>query len=179
MTLQSGLTRPKGEIKAMLLQYPMTTHLTRDPTQKTMGAGPLPKKTLDDYIAAMTPGKVVSSSIPATDLTRLGLSLSLNSYNRFNEFFGTGKHLWPITAVEDANFLPPMTIFHGGQDTVVPLEHTELFIDKMKGLDQLKGTEIRLAVIDGEEHGFDTAIKEDEQAWLKVELEWVEGKWLA
>ncbi|KAF1963860.1 alpha/beta-hydrolase [Byssothecium circinans] len=179
MALQSGLTLPKGEIKVVLAQYPMTNYARRSPTDMPLGKRAPPHSFLNEYIASMTPGYITSSSNPSTEPQRGELSRALNAYNRFNEFFGLGKHLWPITTIESAHHLPPTTIFHGSDDTLVPVEDSKVFVDKVRGLEKFKDTELRLVVREGKEHGFDIDMKEDEEAWRKEELQWIERKWLA
>ncbi|KAF2640333.1 hypothetical protein P280DRAFT_550109 [Massarina eburnea CBS 473.64] len=83
------------------------------------------------------------------------------------------------TVVEEAECLPPTTIFHGDADTAVVVGDSRAFVDKVKSLEKLKETEIRLVIREGMEHGFDEFAKRDEQRWLREQLEWVEGKWLA
>lgn len=173
MALQSGLTRPKGEIKALLAQYPMTDILRRTIADKVVGMDIPPRSFVDDFIATMKPGDIISSATPPE---RLQLSFALAAHGRYEEFFGKGKHLWPITAVEGAKSLPPTLIIHGEQDTAVSIEDSRSFVKKVGEL--LPGTEVRLEVRDGE-HGFDAAMKEDEETWLKEGLKWLEEKWLA
>ncbi|CAI6335464.1 unnamed protein product [Periconia digitata] len=175
MALQSAVQRPEGEIKVVLAQYPMTNVSRRTPDDRPFGVAPPPKTWLDTYIQSMKPGDIRSSSDPTTDQSRKPLSSALNAYQRFEEFFGTGKSLWPVTAIGDAKSWPPTTIFHGRQDSAVAFEDTEVFVEKV--MKMFKDTEIRLVARDGD-HGFDMETKEDEEEWLKRELQWVESKWL-
>lgn len=177
MALQSGLTRPKGEIKALLLQYPMATLLRRDPDQVVFGIRVQPREWLDEYLAQIIkPGAVMSSANPFTS-GRAPLASALVAHKRFEEFFGVGKHLWPIFAIEDAEYLPPTTIFHAAGDSVVLYQDSVELVRKAKSV--LPELEIRLAYGGEGNHGFDITFKEDEHEWLKTELEWVERKWLA
>lgn len=176
MALQSGLTRPKGEIEAILAQYPMTNVLHRSPKHKVFELPTTSKEWLEEKLAIIKADAVVSSANPYTT-DRLNLSIALKAHGRFNEFFGVGKHLWPITAVEDAKYLPPTTIFHATGDSAVAFQDSVDFVEKVKGI--IPDVEIRLAYGKEGDHGFDGDFKEDEQQWLKEELKWVESKWLA
>ncbi|KAJ4294459.1 hypothetical protein N0V90_008150 [Kalmusia sp. IMI 367209] len=176
MALQSGLTRPKGEIKAILAQYPMTNYARRTPEDKVLGLTPPSKEWLEEKLSILIkPGTIISSAHPFKSSHTL-LSTALNAHGRFNEFFGIGKHLWPITTIEDAKSLPPTTIFHALQDTAVSFEDSVQFVEKTREF--IPDVEIRLAYQGNGEHGFDVDLKEDEEDWLKEELKWVESKWL-
>jgi acetyl esterase/lipase len=176
MALQSGLTRPEGEIKAILAQYPMTIDCRRSPEHLTMGMKPPSREWLDEKLATLKPGAIVSSVHPFTT-DRSALPMALNAHGRFNEFFGEGKGLWPITAVDAVKSLPPTTIFHSAGDSVVKFQHSVDFVEKTRRV--VPDVDIRLAYGKDGDHGFDVALKEDEEPWLKEELEWVESKWLS
>ncbi|KAF2441433.1 alpha/beta-hydrolase [Karstenula rhodostoma CBS 690.94] len=177
MALQSGLTRPEGEIKAILVQYPMTNDARRSPEDVMMGMQTPSTAWLDEKLATlMKPGAIVSSANPVTT-DRTGLSMAMNAHGRFLEFFGEDKPLWPITAVESVKFLPPTTIFHATGDSAVKFQDSVDFVEKTRSV--IPGVEIRLAYGKEGDHGFDNALKEDEEPWLKEELEWVENKWLS
>ncbi|KAF1840250.1 alpha/beta-hydrolase [Cucurbitaria berberidis CBS 394.84] len=172
MALMSGLMQPKGTIKAILAQYPMTYYLRRDPTN-TSDAQPSPSPTIvDDHISTITPGTVFSSAMPPV---RMPLSEALSVQGRYLEFFGDNKKLWPLYLVEEKKYLPPTWIVHGDADTAVSIEDSKAFAVKCKNLE---GVEVRLEVRSGQDHGFDIALKEDEEEWLKEGLTWVEEKWL-
>ncbi|KAJ4357666.1 uncharacterized protein N0V89_002242 [Didymosphaeria variabile] len=177
MALQSGLTRPKGEIKAVLAQYPMTNHARRSPADTMLGMQVPSTDWLDKKLATLIkPGAIISSANPLTT-DRFALSMALNGHGRFNEFFGEGKRLWPITAVEDVESLPPTTIFHATGDSAVDFQDSVDFVEKARSA--IPDLHIRLAYAKEGDHGFDTALKEKEEPWLKQELEWVESQWLA
>ncbi|OAG07463.1 alpha/beta-hydrolase [Paraphaeosphaeria sporulosa] len=176
MALQSGLTRPEGEINAILAQYPMTNHTRRSPEDSMLGMQTPSREWMDEKLASLlTPGAITSSAHPyKTD--RFGLSMALNAYGRYNEFFGEGERLWPITAVKSVKFVPPTTIFHALGDSAVKFQDSVDFVERTKSV--VPGVEIRLAYGKEGDHGFDGALKEDEEPWLKEELQWVESRWL-
>ncbi|KAF2850391.1 alpha/beta-hydrolase [Plenodomus tracheiphilus IPT5] len=172
MTLMSGLTQPKGSIKALLAQYPMTDSLRRDPTAELYGQPTPPPTVVDKYTAGIKPGTVISSAVPPA---RMDISYALSAYGRYLEFFGSDKSMWPLYLVETKDYLPPTWIVHGDADTAVSIEDSRAFVNKAR---KLGGAEVELVVRPGEEHGFDAAVKEVEEEWLKEGLRWVEDKWL-
>jgi acetyl esterase/lipase len=177
MAIQSGLIRPKGEIKAILAQYPMTNYARRTLTSPNMSEDTPPESIIDATLAAVQPGSVIFSAVPSSP-TRSQLSAALTAYGRFNDYFGTGKHLWPITAIEDAKYLPPTYINHAEQDVIVVAVDSKDFMKKAKEI--LPDADLRLDIRDDEGgHGFDITMKEDEEKWLKESLKWVEERWLA
>ncbi|KAF9696683.1 hypothetical protein EKO04_005378 [Ascochyta lentis] len=172
MALMSGLLQPKGSIKAILAQYPMTDGLRREPSELFIDLPSPPSSLLDKHLAAIKPGAIVSSCVPPA---RMELSYVLSAYGRYLEFFGNDKLMWPLYLVDEKKWLPPTWIHHGDVDTAVSIEDTKAFVGKCE---KIEGTEIRLEIVKGKDHGFDTQAKEDEEPWLKEGLEWVEGKWL-
>ncbi|KAL5408527.1 hypothetical protein PMIN06_001958 [Paraphaeosphaeria minitans] len=129
MALQSGLTRPKDEINTILVQYPMTNQPRRSPGDEMLGMQTLSREWMDEKLASLLePGTITSSAHPYTT-DRFGLSMALNAYGRYNEFFGEGKRLWPITAVESVKSLPPTTIFHALGDSAVKFQDSVDFVE--------------------------------------------------
>jgi acetyl esterase/lipase len=177
MSIHSALMTPPSLIKAMLLQYPMTSYLNREATalfndQETPGP-----EVIDDYISAIVPGTIVSSFVPPE---RMNISFALSTYGRWQEFFGYTKGLLPIEAIENATSFPPTWIVHGERDTAVSVEDSKAFVRKIVEVlgDETK-ERVRLHVESGKDHGFDGGLKEEDTLWLKEGLKWVEGQWLA
>jgi predicted peptidase len=54
-----------------------------------------------------------------------------------------------------ANF--PIWIFHGDQDELVPIQQSEVFLERMKKV----GAECKLVVAAGKEHGWDKPLKNE------------------
>ncbi|KAF2274657.1 alpha/beta-hydrolase [Westerdykella ornata] len=180
LALQSAFTQPEGKIKAVLAQYPMTNILRRDPIPSGVlpNGAPAPgPEYIDQHIASIKPGTIISSSVP---YDRMPLSYALSAYGRWQEFYGTDKNLLPITAIEDAKYLPRTFIFHGEQDTAVSVEDTKTFVEKAKEVLGDK-VDIKLVTVKGQDHGFDcvTDVDEEKTEWLKEGLKFVEQKWLA
>lgn len=171
MALMSGLTQVKGKIKAILAQYPMTDSLKREPSEFFFGQPAPPASLVDKHMRTVKPGQVVSACVPPA---RMELSYVLSAYERYLEFFGEDKMMWPLYLVEEKKWLPPTWIHHGDADTAVSIEDSKAFVGKCETV----GLEVKLKVLSGEEHGFDTQAREDNLPWLKDGLKWVEGKWL-
>lgn len=172
MALMSGLTQPKGSIRAVLAQYPMTNYLRRPQVSTDMDQVVAPSSIIDKHIASIKPDTVFSSAIPPD---RMLLSFAFSVNERYLEFFGNDKKMWPVNLIEHKDYLPPTWIVHGDADTAVSIEDSRAFTEKCK---ELKGVEVRLVVRPHEEHGFDIGLKEDETEWLREGLNWIQGIWL-
>jgi acetyl esterase/lipase len=181
MALMSALTQPPSSaIKAVLAQYPMTNYLRCTPSETFMGR-PSPKESeLDEHLASMKPGALVSSAFPPE---RTNISYPMAAYGRYLDYFGKDEIMWPIGLVGDAGKdgewrkLPPTWIIHGDADTAVDVEDSRTFVEKCRRVMD-EEVEVRLELREGMEHGFDIEMKEDEEEWLKNGLVWLEGKWL-
>ena len=76
-----------------------------------------------------------------------------------------GREISPITYVTGK--LPPTLIIHGDQDDVVPLQQSEIFIAKARGLGV---TEVELIVRKGKGHGWGDFWKSSDD--IKVFADW-------
>lgn len=173
MAFMSALLHPQPSVKAILAQYPMTNYLRIEPSDTFFGAPSPGPEVLDQHLASLAPGVVVSSAVPPE---RAGLSYCLAAYGKYLTYFGEEKDMWPIERIEKAESMPPTWIIHGGSDSAVSVEDSQLFVKKWTER-EVRG-EVKLSVLPGMEHGFDVASKESEEGWLREGLEWVEGKWL-
>jgi acetyl esterase/lipase len=174
MALMSALTQPRGAINAVLAQYPMTNALRIAPGGLWFGEPAPGPEVLERHIAAMRPGAIVSSAAPPA---RSALSYPMGAYDRYLEFFGADEKMWPVGLIEEAEWMPPTWIVHGDADSAVSVEDTRGFVEKWGKF--VKEGEVRMAIREGMEHGFDDGMKEDEEEWLREGLEWVREKWLA
>jgi len=105
----------------------------------------------------------------------MDLSYVLSAYGRYFEFFGGGTSIWPLYLINEKKWLPPTWIDHGDLDTAVSIENSKALGKKCE---EIGGLEIKLKVVEGKDHGFDTQVKEDEEPWLNKGLRWVEEEWL-
>jgi acetyl esterase/lipase len=174
MALMSALTQPRGSFNAVFAQYPMTNYMRCEPVDTFFGQPSPPEAIIAQHLSTVTPDTVVSSG---TQPARMGLSYALAAYGHYLTYFGTDEKMWPIGLVEEKKkSLPSTWIVHGDADSAVSVEDTRKFVGKCTGLEE--GVEVKVDIRPGQEHGFDGALKEDEEAWLKEGLAWVEGKWL-
>ena len=173
MALMSGLTQPRGSIKAILAEFPMTNYLRIEKSDMYFDAPSPPESELAEHISTIKPGVVVSSGWPPA---RLSLNYLLAAYGHYLTYFGKDEKMWPIGLIEDKKWLPPTWIVHGDVDSAVSVEDSKKFVEKCKALGD--NIEVQLEIRPGQEHGFTIPIKEDEEPWLKEGLAWVEGKWL-
>lgn len=82
----------------------------------------------------------------------------------------------PDTRIEEAKFFVPTYILHGRDDSNVPVEETEKFVEKARRL--FPETRFEVAIQPGD-HGFEGQIYEEDEPWLKELLSGVEKDWLA
>lgn len=175
--LHSAFILPEGKIKSLFLQYPMTRRLPDADRPAPLGDSAPPLSLIEEHITSVPAGSVISSAIPPA---RFDLCDALAvHYHRWEERFGTGKHLHPINVLEGAKFFPPTLIVHGAQDGDVSLTECEEFVNKVGAvLGSGVQDNVKLVVVDGD-HGFDSELVESDTPWLKEKLEWIEQIWLS
>lgn len=131
----------------------------------------LPETVLNDHLATIRTGEIVTSANPPD---RLNLMLAIIQQGRILEFLGKDPSLFPLESIESAKTFPPLFIYHGRDDSVVPAEGTEKFVEKFTRL----MPEAKLVFkLESGEHGMDheTDIKEP---WLQQGLELATVEWL-
>jgi acetyl esterase/lipase len=174
MALMSGLTQPKGSIRAILAQYPMTNYPRCKPLDVLFDGSIAPgPEFIEQHLSSITPGTVISSAIPPA---RPNLTYALSAYGRYLEFFGNDEKLWPVNLIEDKTYMPATWIVHGDKDTAVSVDDTRAFAERWARF--VKEGEWRVEVVAGEDHGFDGVVKENETGWLRDGLRFVEENWL-
>ncbi|KAH7134942.1 Alpha/Beta hydrolase protein [Dendryphion nanum] len=171
--LQSVLSLPQSTLKACLIQYPVVNAFPTSPDDTPFGESIPPKVVLDEFLASIVPGTIISGATPPA---RSWMSAMMRAHGRWNELFGSGKHIMPDTRIEDAEFFIPTYIIHGKDDSVVPVKWTHSFVEKAKRL--FPETRFELVTPPGD-HGFDESIYENDEPWLKNLLKGVEEDWLA
>ncbi|KAF2437445.1 alpha/beta-hydrolase [Karstenula rhodostoma CBS 690.94] len=173
VALQSVLSLPQNTFRACLLQYPVVNAFPTSPDDIIMGESIPPKEVLDEFLASIVPGTIISAARPPA---RDAVAPMLRAHGRWGEFFGTERHLMPDTRIEDAGFFVPTYILHGRDDTNVGVEWTEGFVARAREL--FPKTRFELVTPEGD-HGFDGDVYEEEAGWLGELLRGVEGEWLA
>ena len=131
----------------------------------------LPAAVLDDHLAKMRDGVIVSR---ADFPDRRDLMFVTIQQGRILDFLGKDTFLFPMETIESTKTFPPLFIYHGRDDSVVPAEGTEKFVEKFR---QLLPEAKLVFKLEAGEHGMDhqTDIKE---AWLQEGLELITYSWL-
>jgi len=175
LSVQSGLSQPKGFIKAVIATYPCldleSSYYSAAYEKSVLGAPTIPEAVLADHLKAMEPGRIVTSVPPPG---RLPIALSFVQQGRFPEFLGSDESLYPLKRMEKVDEVPPMLILHGRDDSAVPVEGSVKFVD-MAEKRWGKG-KVVLHTEPGE-HGFDGPVPLD-TPWLKELLPHVTRPWL-
>lgn len=176
LAMQSALTQPTGSIKAVIGLYPQFD--MRDPFCTTkfekslFGVPMLPTEIVDAHVAAMAPGAAVTSAyLPS----RLDITCSMVQNGRVLEFLGEEKELFLVEMVAMAEHMPAVLIVHGREDSAVPVAGSGRFVEALKK--KRPGSAVRLDVRPGG-HGFDGDATIEEK-WLKEDVDFITGYWLA
>ncbi|KAK9323822.1 Alpha/Beta hydrolase protein [Lipomyces orientalis] len=174
LAIQSALSQPC--ISAAIAAYPMidlkSDFFSKAFEKPIMGSAMLPATVIDEHLADMKPNQIVSSAEPPT---RGELAFAIVQQGRFTDFFGNGPPaLFPMEQLELIQSVPPLFIFHGRDDTAVPVEESESFVAKLKT--RLPESKV-LLVLEPGEHAFDSTATL-ETPWLKQGLDFVTNEWL-
>lgn len=170
--LQSVLREPASTFKACFVQYPVVNAFPMSPDDIVCGEAIPPESELNDFIASMKPGTIISGVTPPA---RDSLSCMLRAYKRWDEFFGTGKHIMPLPAIEDAEWFVPTFILHGKDDTNVLVKYSEELVEKARS--RFPDVQVELVTPPGD-HGFDGDVYEEDEKWLYELLRGIEGQWM-
>ncbi len=176
LAMQSALTQPAGNIKGVIGLYPQLDMRDRFFTTQfekvVLGMPMLPNEIVDAHVAAMVPGAVVTSAyLPS----RLDTACSMLQNGRVVEFLGESEELFPVEMVALVEHMPAVLIVHGSEDSVVPVAGSERFVEALKR--KLPDSAVRLDVRPGD-HGFDGDATMEEK-WLREDVEFITGYWLA
>lgn len=102
------------------------------------------------------------------------LALSIVQNGRFMNFFGRASELYPIDLLPQAKNFPSFVwLLHGRQDSVVPFEETEFFVEELKK--HVPRAVVRFDERDGE-HGFDLDARLSD-AWMEEGVQEVISRW--
>lgn len=167
LAIQLGLSYASA-IRAVVAAYPMldlkSAHWTTRYDKTLNGQGMLPASIIDQHLAAMDPEAIVTRAVlPA----RLGLAVATVQQGRLLEFLGEEQRLFPEEALRNGAALPPLFLFHGAEDTVVPVVGSERFVEMLRG----RGATVHF-VQRPAEHGFDLMTRLSE-GWLREGMEFV------
>ncbi|KAF9690514.1 hypothetical protein EKO04_011462 [Ascochyta lentis] len=176
--LHSVFELPEGRIKAMFLEYPMVKKWCKSKEWlEQRGLPALSEKHIDEYLSQVAEGSVVYGAIPPAR-AELCYAFSANQH-RWDLSFGTEKGLHPIDRVSERKTFPPSLILHGDSDTSVNLQDCQEFLQRIEEVMGPTVSEMtRLVVREGEEHGFEVEMVEEDEPWLAQQLGWLEKTWL-
>ncbi|KAI9726835.1 MAG: hypothetical protein M1828_000691 [Chrysothrix sp. TS-e1954] len=182
LIVQSALLRLYSHeitVKALVSSFGMldmeSKHFTEDYPKTIFGQPMLPVKALDDHIAAVKAGTVppvVTSAVPPARQPFALLSLQ---HGKFYKLMGTEPWLFPMRNLDSAKHddLVPMWIYHGRDDSAVPVENSTVFVDKVKKLHPQ--ADIKLTLQPGD-HGFDATMPLDTN-WIQDGIDFIEKFW--
>lgn len=143
-------------IKAVIASYPMldlrAAHYNVD-YPKQMGAYPqFSHKVIDSHLATLPDGLSPSAGISSS---RFELMIAIPQRGRLLEFLGRQKDFVPIERFENnpdlALKVPRTWIYHGSDDTEVPVYGTRTFMGKLLELNPK--AELRYTEFQGADHG--------------------------
>ncbi|KAJ6185112.1 hypothetical protein N7519_006413 [Penicillium mononematosum] len=165
LAMQLALSYP-SDIRAVIGAY-LVLNLksklyTEAYSKPILGVTNFPNEIIEEHISASC--TVVTAADPPN---RLKLAFSVFQNGRLPEFLGSEDHLFPMNRVENLAATgtlkrPPTFIFHGKQDSAVPFEGSQRFVDLRE---QAPSAIINFHGQVGD-HGFDfaTTLETD---WLK------------
>lgn len=167
--------QPSQSLKAVIAAYPMLDLQSRWFTEAfpkpSFDVPAYPSSVIDDHLATMKTNSVVSAAEPPS---RVDLMFAMVQHGRFLEMLGTHPSLFPINTINVAKAFPPLFIYHGRQDTLIPREGTEKFVENLKVV--LPEVKVLFKTEDGD-HGLDSSITV-ETPWMKEGLDFVTQEWL-
>ena len=176
--LHSVFELPEGRIKALLLLYPMVKKWCKSKQLlREWGRSAPDEEVIDKHLAQVAEGAIAYSDRHLSR-EKLADAFSANQH-RWDLAFGTEKGLHPLERLSDRKVFPPSLILHGDADTSVNLEDCDDFVHR---IEEVMGSAVRegvhLVVREGEEHGFEIELAEQDEPWLAQQLQWLEKVWL-
>lgn len=179
LSIYTALAHPK-EIRSATASYPWINPSSENfkGTRKNPPFGnSTPESVYLEYMAALQPGAIKSSVSTPESLT---LMLSAGEHGHLSTLYERGTEgvdkniLYPTHKIEEGEGnvdfpVGGIAIIHGRQDSVVPVEDVEEFVDRARvigGNLALEGPGVTLTIRDGE-HGFDGDLRFDEEEWLR------------
>ncbi|KAF9885318.1 hypothetical protein FE257_013035 [Aspergillus nanangensis] len=190
LAMQLALSYP-SDIHGLIALYPMLDPQSEFYTacyQKPFhGVQNRPMSVIDDHLNTLqsTPRDQRKPVTEVDVLSRLELSFAIVQNGRIHEFLGNDdQRLFPIQrlldegdadALHQGAKLPPMFLFHGREDSVVPHQGTIPFAETLGKSRPLARYHLQIQPGD---HGFDADASVDTTGWLKRGLDFVTAEWL-
>ena len=177
----TGLLRlTKLPIKILFMQYPALDFtsilggksVTEEMRMINLWSEHVPYSEVEDHLHGLEKGKLCTR---ATFGTRMRLFAACIQAGKFCDLDKVGERLDPMRALDHAEPLPPILLYHSKDDEAVPWQHTREWAAKLRSLQP--DVPLYLTYQRGE-HVFD---KNDTMAtpWLKEPLEFVQRYWPA
>jgi acetyl esterase/lipase len=175
LAIQSAITQPYGSIRAFIPSYPLVdleAHwFTKAFTKAPFGTPMLDPTIIDSHVNSMIPSTIISDVEPPA---RMPLAITILQQGRFPEFLGFDPRLYPMKTIETLDRFPFTFIFHGADDSAVPVEGSQKFASRIR---QKFSEDVVHIYIGPGEHGFDSNATL-ETGWLKEGLDKVSSLWL-
>ncbi|CCD45536.1 putative alpha beta hydrolase fold-3 domain protein [Botrytis cinerea BcDW1] len=188
LAMLSALTEPENTIRVCIAAYPQLDiedeWFCKKFEKHPFGAPLLPTAILDNHLEKMDkdPSKRELVSDTRDPGERLQLILVALQQGRYKEMFGEEEHVYPFRVLEKISKdgakrkMPFLWLYHGEEDSVLPVAGTTKFARKWREAFGEEGLMVHTE--EGEDHGFDTETDVD-AGWVKERLEKVVGVWLS
>lgn len=144
------------------------------------GVPNFPDAIVDEFLASRSKQSAITEADPPS---RLAVALAVVQNGRLLELLGEDPSLFPLGRLvtlgssprsRQQSLLPPLCIFHGAQDSAVPMKGTLKFVETLRRVDPTAKLKI---VIRPGDHGFDAFATPDD-AWLSDALTFATKEWL-
>ena len=198
---------PKPSVVLALYPYVSvrTPYWTQAFTKYIFGTPQLASSLLDEHLAsianvqAKTGSRPVVTNVPMLNsegkfTDRALLAICAQQHGRILELFGPerdttpGKRrMFPEDRIADGRKLPPTVVIHGLEDTISPVEGSDLFVDHLKKCNAVVGQgeaesgedSLRYFRMPGE-HLFETELRleGDTDSWLGDATSFIQKHWL-
>ncbi|KAK6002408.1 hypothetical protein QM012_002046 [Aureobasidium pullulans] len=178
MAVQSVLLGETKGVKAVIAHYPMID--LKDawyskPGRKVIWGQPpptYPDGWLDEQLAAARSAKPVTERIPKEGEPDLFVASLLEG--RYTDILGNDSRLFPLenlrSSMERGISLPPIWMFHGQGDTLIPVDGTLKFVREARG-------GVKETIVPGAEHGFDDDSITLDTDWVLEGRRWLKIHW--
>jgi acetyl esterase/lipase len=178
MAVQSVLLGEQKGAKAVIAHYPMIDLKDAwysEPGRKAIfGQSPpsYPEGWLDQQLEAAKSAGPITERIPKEG--ELDLFVATLLEGRYTGILGSDSKLYPLENLKrmrgQGETLTPIWMFHGEQDTIIPVDGTRRFVQEAQG-----GVGER--IIPGAEHGFDDDSVGLDTDWVVEGRKWLEKYW--
>ncbi|EWZ28385.1 Alpha/Beta hydrolase protein [Fusarium oxysporum Fo47] len=181
LSLITGLNHA-SDVRAVTASYPLVdakSHHFTEAYEKPMFRFPqMPASLIDEHKAKLKKGEIPSIISADPQVQRAALMFSYIQNGKVEELIPLNRRdLSILDKIEDGARFPPGGVFvwHGKEDSVVPVEGSIKLADKIKELNP--DLTFTLAVCEGD-HGFDATSSIDEP-WFSEGLKPLVSAWLA